>query len=163
MNNQEVRAHLRMGEQAVNMLSALGYRYGTDPVNANRKVWIAPVNPQDSLKDALEALIKTGIEEGIKKAKPAEPECDRYGPRWGTVRGLVGRNFKILAEKIPEGHKLAGYSHGPHFFGKLFLTEDIVYRQGVEGFTGYVVVFRFLTRPHTPEVVWLPLSACAFQ
>lgn len=162
LDNSEVRAHLRMGEQAVTLLKSMGYHY-EQPSNAVHQ-WVAPEKPVDALKDALEALIKTGIEEGVKKALKVETaaEPDR-GPRWGIVKGLVGGVFKIRPENIPVFHKLSGYSHGPHFFGKAFSAIDIQYRTDVQGYTGYAVIFEFNTRAYQPEVVWLPLSACLFR
>lgn len=152
LDNNEVRAHIRKGEQAVTLLTSLGYVYKT-PTNAPH-VWEAPVSPVDELKDALEALIKARVQEAVK--------ADPRGPNWHLVEGFVGQRFKVRPECIPVGHQLRPYDPIRHFQGRLFVNTGIEYRRD-QGYTGYAVYFKFNTRPHNPETVWLPLSACVFR
>lgn len=155
MNSSDIRKHLRKGEQAVEALEALGYEYKE---GLQKPEWVAPVNPQDALKDALEALIKTGIEEGIKARIKEDPR----GPNWHLVAPMEGKNFKVRHDCIPSRHQLFKYAYGPHFAGRVFRAEEIRYHRSEE-YTGYAVLFHFYVRAYRPEVVWLPLSAVAFQ
>lgn len=152
LDNNEVRAHIRKGEQAVTLLTSLGYVYKT-PTNAPH-VWEAPVSPVDELKDALEAIIKARVQEAVK--------ADPRGPNWHLVKDLVEKRFKVRPENIPIGHKLGAYDPLSHFMGRLFVASKIEYRLD-PSYTGYAVYFQFNTRVLTPETVWLPLSACVFR
>jgi hypothetical protein len=163
LDNSEVRAHLLKGEQAVTVLTSLGYRYET-PSNAPH-LWVAPENPQDALKDALEALIKTGIEQGVKNQMEAMKEAqssDTKGPNWHLVEGMVGKTFRVRPENIPLTHPLRQYGE-VHFRGVNYKADEIAYvRTSV--YTGYSIRFQFRKRPYAlTESVWLPLSCAAFQ
>jgi hypothetical protein len=163
LDNSEVRAHLRKGEQAVTLLTSLGYRYET-PSNAPH-LWVAPENPQDALKDALEALIKTGIEQGVENQMDAlrkTQATDTKGPNWNLVEGMVGKLFRVRQENIPESHPLRNYGMN-HFAGVNFLAQSIQYERHTE-YTGYTVSFGFRLRPYgILKEVRLPLSCAAFQ
>uniref|UniRef100_A0AAU8BVK1 Uncharacterized protein n=1 Tax=Pseudomonas phage PMBT23 TaxID=3137284 RepID=A0AAU8BVK1_9VIRU len=162
MNNSEVRAHLRKGETAVALLETLGYRFDTDPANANRKVWIAPApKPEDEITKTVRELIETREKAAVDVFKKGL-EYDKHGPNWHLVKDMVGRNFKVRCENIPEGHPLREFGYGPHFFGKVFKAIEIKYERSAT-YTGYTVAFHFNTRPYTPQVVRLPLSCAAFQ
>lgn len=152
LDNNEVRAHIRKGEQAVTLLTSLGYVYKT-PANAPH-VWEAPVSPVDELKDALEAIIKARVQEAVK--------ADPRGPNWHLVEGLVGKDFMVRPENIPEGHTLRIFNPVHHFRGKSFNATKIEYRRD-PNYTGYAVSFNFNVRPFRQESVWIPLSACAFR
>ncbi|CUR50693.1 hypothetical protein SHL_00003 [Pseudomonas phage shl2] len=161
MNNSEVRAHLRKGETAVALLETLGYRFDTDPANANRKVWIAPApKPEDDLTASIKKLIKDETAKAYLAGERSVTNSS-HGPNWHLVRDMVGKNFKVRPENIPEQHPLRNFSAGPHFFGKVFRAESIQYERSAT-YTGYTVSFHFNTRPYTPQVVRLPLSCAAF-
>ena len=163
LDNSEVRAHLRKGEQAVTLLTSLGYRYET-PSNAPH-LWVAPENPQDALKDALEELIKTGIEQGVKNRMEALKETqasDPRGPNWHLVEGMVGKNFRVRQENIPLKHPLRDYGD-VHFRNVNYTAQSIQYERSTE-YTGYTVSFAFRLRPYAHlQLVRLPLSCAAFQ
>ncbi|WYW04277.1 hypothetical protein Kompost2_00027 [Pseudomonas phage vB_PpuP-Kompost-2] len=155
MNGSEVRKFIKQGEQATEILSELGYEYSAKA--GEHPHWVAPVKPIDGLKEQLEALIKAGVEEGIKSRIKDDPR----GPNWHLVQPMVGKNFKVRPENIPVNHQLRNYAYGPHFGGKTFRAEEIRYHRSEE-YTGYAVLFHFNARPYRPEVVWLPISAVAF-
>lgn len=164
LDNSEVRAHLRMGEQAVTLLTSLGYHYA-QPSNAVHQ-WVAPANPQDVLKDALEALIKTGIEQGVKNQMDALKKGSAFdpklGPNWHLVEPMVGKLFRVRPENIPESNEMRLYGT-IHFSGVNYRAQEIDYQTSKE-YTGYRVRFLFRKRPFsTLESVWLPLSCAAFQ
>lgn len=164
MNHSEIRKHLKKGELAVETLSKLGWLYVEN--EREHPHWVAPANPQDALKEALQALIDMGIAEGVKKALPdalkKAQESDPRGPNWHLVEGLVKKDFAIRPENIPVGHQLRGYGFEGHFRGRHFTPVSIEYRRD-PSYTGYAVSFNFATRPYRPETVWVPLSACAFR
>ncbi|WYW04470.1 hypothetical protein Mudajogi_00025 [Pseudomonas phage vB_PpuP-Mudajogi] len=164
MNNSEVRAHLRKGELAVALLETLGYRFETDPANANRTIWIAPpATDEDTVTSALKKLIKdetakaylAGERSGLAKAAPEQ------GPNWHLVKDMVGRFFRIRPENIPEHHPLREFG-AIHYNGVNFKAMSIQYERSAT-YTGYTVAFEFKTRPFTPQVVRLPLSCAAFR
>lgn len=160
LDNSEVRAHLRMGEQAVTLLKSLGYRY-EQPSNAAHQ-WVAPEpKPEDEIAKTVRELIETREKAAVDVFKKGL-EYDKHGPNWHLVKDMVGRNFKVRCENIPEGHPLREFGYGTHFFGKVFKAIEIKYERSAT-YTGYTVAFHFNTRPYTPQVVRLPLSCAAFQ
>ncbi|QJD54671.1 hypothetical protein PssvBMR2_gp28 [Pseudomonas phage MR2] len=172
MNNSEIRKHLRKGELAVATLEALGHVFGTDPDNSNREIWIAPVDPKDTLKELLEEIIKDGIEKGLKERLKEETakaylagenhaKTAHIGPNWHLVKDMVGRRFRVKPESIPLNHPLRDF--GPiHFHGVNYIAQSIQYERS-ETYTGYTISFEFALRPYHPQVVRLPLSCAAFQ
>ncbi|QJD54615.1 hypothetical protein PssvBMR1_gp22 [Pseudomonas phage MR1] len=161
MNNSEVRAHLRKGELAVTVLETLGYRFETDPANANRTIWVAPEpTPEDTVAKAVKDLIETQTKAGIDVFKRSL-EHDKHGPNWHIVKELKGKYFRVRPENIPELHPLRNFGDS-HFRARNYKALDITYERS-KRYTGYLVCFEFNTRPYTPEVVRLPLSCAAFQ
>uniref|UniRef100_A0AAU6VZM4 Uncharacterized protein n=1 Tax=Pseudomonas phage Ghual01 TaxID=3138534 RepID=A0AAU6VZM4_9CAUD len=159
IDNSEVRAHLRMGEQAVTLLKSMGYRYDR-PDNAAHK-WVAPEpTPEDTVAKAVKDLIETQTKAGIDVFKRSL-EHDKHGPNWHLVKDLKGKIFRIRPENIPLAHPLRSYGLN-HFRGVNYVATDIRYERSPH-YTGYTVCFEFKTRPYTPEVVRLPLSCAAFQ
>ncbi|WYW04371.1 hypothetical protein Kurepalu2_00024 [Pseudomonas phage vB_PpuP-Kurepalu-2] len=168
MNNSEIRKHLRKGELAVALAEALGYTFGADPEHPNREVWIAPVKPEDVLKDALEKLIEDRVKAVVKdetaKAYLAGEKAGLQGaagPNWHIVKDMVGKLFRVRQENIPVNHPLRNYGSN-HFMGVNFKAMSIQYERSPE-YTGYTVSFEFKLRPFNPSVVRLPLSCAAFQ
>ncbi|WGH28286.1 hypothetical protein 10P302A_gene0026 [Pseudomonas phage 10P302A] len=159
MNGSDVRKFIKQGEQATEVLEKLGYTYSAKA--GEHPHWVAPVDVLDPIKEALLKIVAEATETQVKEFKEAQRD-DPQGPNWHLIKDMVGRNFKVRAENIPESNVLRGYSAGPHFFGKLFRALEIKYRRSDE-YTGYAVLFSFKLRPFNEEVVWLPLSACAFQ
>lgn len=153
MNSSEVRKFIKKGELAVEVLESLGYTFST-PDNSH-PVWVKPVEVLDPILESIKKLIESQVESRVIHENGA------YGPRWDSVKGLKGRPFKINHSKIPDGHKLERYGV-THFWNKLFVAQEIRYENS-ETFKGYVVLFKFNTKPFTTEAVWLPLSACSFQ
>lgn len=165
LDNSEVRAHIRKGEQAVTLLTSLGYTYKTQS-NAPH-VWEAPTpTAEDTVTKALKDLVRDetakaficGEKAGVKKAQAEDPR----GPNWHLVEGLVGKDFAVRPENIPVGHALRSFGFDGHFRGRHFNAIKIEYRRD-PSYSGYAVTFRFNTRPYRPETVWIPLSACAFR
>ncbi|UMO76099.1 hypothetical protein PF_00025 [Pseudomonas phage P413] len=163
MNNSEVRAHLRKGELAVTVLETLGYRFETDPANANRTVWVAPEpTPEDTVTKAVKDLIKAETAKAyLAGEKYGLEQGNGQGPNWHLVKDLKGKIFRLRPENIPEMHPLRRFGVS-HFHGVNFMAIDITYERS-RHYTGYLVHFEFKTRPYTPEVVRLPLSCAAFQ
>ena len=172
MNNSEIRKHLRKGELAVATLEALGHVFGTDPENSNREIWIAPVDPKDTLKELLEEIIKDGIEKGLKErlkdetakaylAGEAFAKNGPQGPNWHLVKGMVGKQFRVKPENIPLDHPLRSFG-SIHFHGVNYIAQSIQYERS-EAYTGYTITFVMALRPYRPQEVRLPLSCAAFQ
>ncbi|UAV89330.1 hypothetical protein ALEA_26 [Pseudomonas phage ALEA] len=152
MNHSDIRKHLKKGEQAVDVLESMGYKYVAN--DREHPHWVAPENPLNDIQKAIEALVETRV----AKAR----EDDIYGPNWANVKQLAGKKFSVATAKIPAGMKLADYG-SIHFQNRQFTAKEIRYHRSAE-FTGYAVLFDFVLRPfHKPEVVWLPMSACVFQ
>jgi len=152
MNHSDIRKHLKKGELAVEAIEKLGFVFVDN--QREHPHWVAPESPMDDLKDALEAIIKTRVQEAVKN--------DPRGPNWHLVEGMVGKDFQVRPENIPLGHALRGFGFDGHFRGKNFNAIEIKYRRD-PNYTGYAVSFNFATRPFRPETVWIPLSACAFR
>ncbi|WYW04226.1 hypothetical protein Kallioja_00028 [Pseudomonas phage vB_PpuP-Kallioja] len=152
----EVRKFIRKAETATETLESLGYVYSDK--EGEKPHWVAPVNPIDPIVEALQKMIAEKVEADIK----ARIKDDPRGPNWHLVAPMQGKNFKVRPECIPARHQLFKYAYGPHFAGKVFRAEEIRYHRSTE-YTGYAVLFHFNLRPFRPEVVWLPLSAVAFQ
>ncbi|AUV61733.1 hypothetical protein HOS76_gp39 [Pseudomonas phage Henninger] len=162
MNHSDIRKHLKMGELAVTVLETLGYSYVVN--EREHPHWKAPENPQDALKEALEALIKDGIEKGVAAQLDAFKNDPEKGPNWHLVAGLEGSKFQIRPENIPLTHELRDYGR-IHFTGKNYTAKRIEYKRVEPGkYTGYVVVFDFQMRPYSFFTEQrLPLSCAAFQ
>lgn len=152
MNHSDIRKHLKKGELAVALLEKMGAIYVEN--EREHPHWVEAVKPIDGLAKQLEDL----IEAGIKAAQKNDPR----GPNWHLVEGLVGKDFAVRPENIPLGHALRGFGFDGHFRGKHFHAIEIEYRRD-PSYTGYAVSFKFATRPYRPEIVWIPLSACAFR
>jgi hypothetical protein len=156
MNGSEVRKFIKQGEQATEVLNKLGYTYSDK--QGEHPHWVAPLNPMDPILEALNKMITEKVDADIK----ARLKDSQDGPNWHLVAPMVGKNFKVRPECIPSRHQLFKYAYGPHFAGRVFRAEEIRYHRSGE-YTGYAVLFSFNVRPFRPEVVWLPLSAVAFQ
>lgn len=153
ITNSDIRKHLRKGELATDTLESLGYQYD------DRKGWSLKEGSQNpsELIEAIRKLIeppkeavKTGVEGGPGR-----------GPQWSVVKDLIGGRFRVRYSNIPETSKLREYSYAAHFQGKYFTVHDIRWIEEPH-YKGYTVLFYFNLKPHTPALVWLPLSACAF-
>jgi hypothetical protein len=156
MNGSDVRKFIKQGELATDVLKKLGYEFVDN--QHEHPYWKAPLNPMDPILEALNKMIAEKVDADIKSRVKDDPR----GPNWHLVAPMVGKNFKVRPECIPSRHHLFKFAYGPHFAGKLFSAEEIRYHRSEE-YIGYAVLFRFNIRPYRPEVVWLPLSAVAFQ
>lgn len=152
MDYSDIRKHLKKGELATEALEKLGFVYSTK--EGEHPHWVAPVKPIDGLAEQIQAL----IDAAVKKAQAEDPR----GPNWHLVAGYVGKDFMVRAENLPVWHHMREYATGPHFRGKHYHAIKIEYRRD-PSYTGYAVYFNFATRPYRPEIVWIPLSACAFR
>jgi hypothetical protein len=156
MNGSDVRKFIKQGELAVTVLEKLGYEFVDN--QKEHPHWKAPLNPMDPICEALHKMIAEKVDADIK----ARVKDDPRGPNWHLVAPMQGKNFKVNPASIPVNHQLRTFAFGPHFQGKLFRAEEIRYHRSDE-YTGYAVLFTFNVRAYRPEVVWLPLSAVAFQ
>ena len=111
MTNQQIRAHLREGEQAVKTLKALGYTY-------KRGEWHKGEDALDPIIEGIKALIASQI----SSPKP-EPELK------------AGERFII--ESLPAGHKLRGELQGN--WPRVFVARVVADGNGT--YTGRVVRF----------------------
>ena len=155
MNHSDIRKYLKQGEQAVDVLKSLGYVYVAN--GKEHPHWVAPVKPIDGLREQIEALIDKEVQERSEKVR----EGISKGPNWENVAHLQGKKFSVMTGSIPKTSKLREY-HPSHFSHKQFICLEVRYYRSPE-YTGYAVLFDFAVRPHSTEVVWLPLSACAFS
>lgn len=163
MDNSQVRAFLRKGELATTTLEALGYTFKADPENTNRLIWIAPEKtPEDAVAETLRKLIKDETAKAYLAGERHAREETVKGPNWNLVCSNIGKAFKVRVQNIPSDHPLSNYNAAGHFIGRAFKCISIQY-ENTEIFKGYTVSFEFNTRPYTPQVVRLPISACAFQ
>ncbi|QNJ57461.1 hypothetical protein [Pseudomonas phage Waldo5] len=128
----------------------------------------APVTALDPIMEALKGLVEKQADERIKEATTkaflAGEKAGQEGlkgPHWESVKDLQGRSFSIMRARIPSHNKLGEYG-SVHFMNKQFKCLEVRYQRSEE-YTGYAVLFEFNLRPFTPEIVWLPLSACAFS
>lgn len=133
LTNKEIRAHLRKGELAVELLERLGYEWKPN-VNRGPSVWQEP--EKNSLLCKLEELIKAEAEKQIPSPKP-EP----------TLK--AGDRFVI--DMLPPGHKLRHELQGQHT--RVFTARAV--EQGNGPYKGLVV--RFGTSLLNTGY-WLPLT-----
>lgn len=133
LTNKEIRAHLRKGELAVELLERLGYEWKPN-VNLGPSVWQEP--EKNSLLCKLEELIKAEAEKQIP-SPTTEPE----------LKG--GERFVI--DRLPPGHKLRHILAGQH---DRVWTARIV-EDGNGPYRGRVV--RFGTS-YLNTGYWLPLT-----
>lgn len=155
MNGSDVRKFIKQGEQATELLEKMGYQYSAKP--GEHPHWIAPENPLDPIIEGLKKLVAEQVAAATPKPEPVDPA---KGPNWHIVKELIGKLFMVRQENIPLTSVMRGFGKW-HFQGKRFTALDLQYRRTPD-YTGYAVLFKFNTRPYQPEVVWLPLSACAF-
>lgn len=155
MNHSDIRKHLKKGETAVDVLESLGYQYVAN--GKEHPNWVAPVNPLNEITKTLEELIASQVSSKVKAAQLGE----RQGPNWDQVVVLQGKKFSVMLSRIPSDNKLREY-HPSHFANKQFTCLEIRYYSS-PAYTGYAVLFEFNTKPFNSEIVWLPMSACAFS
>lgn len=155
MNSSDVRKFIKKGEQAVDVLESLGYRYVAN--GKEHPHWLAPVNPIDPLIEGLKKLVDERVAAESSKVR----EGIAKGPNWDQVCHLQGKTFLVMLGRVPTANKLREY-HPSHFSGKEFTCAEVRYVRSPE-YTGYAVLFEFDTKPFSSEIVWLPLSACAFS
>lgn len=152
MKNTEVRKFLKKGEDAIEILEGLGYSY-SQPANSQPK-WVAPVNPVEDIAEAIKKIIAEKTV-AIPATKPDPSIIPDH------IKALRGRKFNVMMNRIPANSKLASYGLDHFKTDRIFEVIEVRYTAN-EDFCGYAVLFSFNTRPLTPEIVWLPLSACAF-
>lgn len=152
MKNTEVRKFLKKGEDAIEALNALGYVY-EEPLKGAPK-WVAPKDPVDEIAEAIKKLIIERTPKTSRVPAPVEKEMPRH------LTNLVGRKFSVTVSRIPEFSKLSRFGDW-HFRQRTFEAMEVRHTKN-ESYEGYAVLFSFNTHPNTPEVVWLPLSACVF-
>lgn len=166
MTNSEVRAHLRKGELAVALAEALGYTFEKDPKNPNREVWIAPpVKAEDALLENLREHIEAKSQElgeTLARQRIAEEKAkDEQGPNWFLVEPNIGKNFRVLIEKIPSWHPIANFAF--QLSGAYYKAENIKYVRGTK-YPGYIVEFTYQRGAFgIYSKGSLPLSCAAFQ
>ncbi|WP_426101458.1 hypothetical protein [Pseudomonas sp. PSPC3-3] len=154
MDNKQVRAHLRKGELAVQLLEGMGFRYTDAKAYAVPK-WSAPdtfVNMEEARKEMQAVLDKFKPKE-VVKLPPL------HNTRTCPVD--VGADFTII--QIPPGHYLRNICYRPSLGDsfKVTRTEYIDRYSSVSarlnGFIGWAIHFEF-KETQSSQSLWLPLS-----
>jgi hypothetical protein len=161
LDNQEVRQHLRMGEQAVTLLTSMGYRY--ERPKDGPHVWVAPEEKKVDPKEVLAKFLRDQAE----VLSPTPKFATTFNPSAifrtsGAPPIPAGRRFTVEPHRIPKWHSLFVFNAN-HFRGVNF---EVIrcFQPATEHFPiGWAVEFRMRTTPFEWENVWLPLSACAFH